>query len=347
LSKCTDCTYPLVTVVIPTRNRRALLAEAIASVQQQTYPNWELIVVDDCSEDDTWSYLTSIKDSRIRVIRLERHSERSAARNRGLLVAQGEYVLFLDDDDRLLKEALAMLVDALESTPYAIAAIGQRILFDEQGRHQLERNPIRSFIAAVFDEALFGWVALQGCTLYRKAVIQECGGWNEDLAGPEDQELWLRLSLYGPAVFLAHPVLENRCHRGQWRARDASDVVDEFRRTFAEGLPLHLQKRAKRILDARAQFKVALKAYACGHYAESVRRCWVTIWMAPHLIRSPLIGRSLLGFLFRAIIGTLLGPAYTLVRKIWRALHPSGPVASPEVRNVSAKRSKEFERNGK
>src|SRR5437016_5583373 len=87
---------PLVTVVIPTRNRLRYLEEAIESVRRQTYPNWELVVVDDASEDGTWEWLQMLVDPRIHALRQPQHRERSAARNRGLAEARGEYVLFLD-----------------------------------------------------------------------------------------------------------------------------------------------------------------------------------------------------------------------------------------------------------
>src|SRR5437879_843479 len=114
-------TEPVVTVVIPTRNRLPLLQESVANVRAQTFTDWELIVVDDASEDGTWSWLSSLADSRIRVIRLARHSERSAARNRGLVEARGEFVLFLDDDDRLYPRALERLADALARHSDAVA----------------------------------------------------------------------------------------------------------------------------------------------------------------------------------------------------------------------------------
>jgi len=338
LVEYTDRTYPLVTVVIPTRNRRRLLAEAIESVQRQKYPNWELIVVDDCSEDDTWAYLTSLKDHCIRAIRLDRHRERSAARNCGLAKARGEYILFLDDDDRLLADALLVLSDALRRCPEAVAAVGQRILFDEFGWRRLDRNPKRSFVKTVFDEVLLGWVAFQGCVLYRTSILHKCGGWDERLAGPEDQELWLRLSLWGPVVFVPCPVMENRIHAGQWRPKDIHSVEEKFRREFVEGLPSKLRSRAERVLRARQRLKLCSAAYVRGHYIEAVRHFWGALREVPHLAWSPLVGHSLLGLFFRAMAGSVLGPAYTLARKAWHALCPPKSSISPAVRDVSAKR---------
>src|SRR5687767_3710461 len=106
-------TTPRVTVVIPTRNRLGYLQEAIHSVEQQTFADWRLVIVDDASEDGTWSWLQTRTDDRVRAVRLESHGERSAARNRGLDETETPLLLFLDDDDRLAPQALEVLAAEL------------------------------------------------------------------------------------------------------------------------------------------------------------------------------------------------------------------------------------------
>lgn len=119
-----NVTTPTVSVVIPTRNRRALLKEAVESVERQTLQHWELVIVDDASDDGTWAWLSSVADPRVRVIRQDAHAERSAARNRGLAEANGRFILFLDDDDRLFPKALERLARALERRPHVVASVG-------------------------------------------------------------------------------------------------------------------------------------------------------------------------------------------------------------------------------
>ena len=116
--------HPEISVVIPTSNRRAMLAEAINSVQAQTNARWELIVVDDASTDDTWSFLSGLRDTRIRCFRQEKKYERSAARNLGLANARSEFIMFLDDDDLLWPGTLSVLKGALEKHPDTVAAMG-------------------------------------------------------------------------------------------------------------------------------------------------------------------------------------------------------------------------------
>src|SRR6478752_4540138 len=113
-----------VSIVIPTRNRRRLLSETIASVQAQSIDDWEVIVVDDASTDDTQDFLRELGDPRISRIRWNTKGGQSAASNAGLAKARGKYVMFLDDDDLLRDDTLARLTGALDAQPHAVSAAG-------------------------------------------------------------------------------------------------------------------------------------------------------------------------------------------------------------------------------
>src|SRR4051812_31086260 len=97
---------PDVSVVIPTRNRLQLLQASTHTVLRQIGVSVECIVIDDASDDGTTDWLQSVTDERLSFKRLESNAERSAARNAGLHLATGEYILFLDDDDLLTRTAL-------------------------------------------------------------------------------------------------------------------------------------------------------------------------------------------------------------------------------------------------
>src|SRR3989337_547676 len=105
---------PLVSVIIPTHNRRRLLEETIGSVLRQTEIEWELIVVDDASDDDTSEFVRSLSQTAVRGIRLEHNVGQSAARQKGAGLATAPTLMFLDDDDVLRPKALATLHAALE-----------------------------------------------------------------------------------------------------------------------------------------------------------------------------------------------------------------------------------------
>ena len=105
-------TLPKISVVLPTYNRRSTLQRAVASVLAQDEPQWELIVVDDASTDDTRAYLATLTDPRIRAVALARNAGVSVARNRGLEAARAEIVAFLDSDDVYLQRLFYIGADS-------------------------------------------------------------------------------------------------------------------------------------------------------------------------------------------------------------------------------------------
>lgn len=104
---------PFFTVILPTFNRATRTQQAIASVIDQTFPDWELIVVDDGSTDNTAAVVRAFNDPRILYV-FQTNSERSAARNKGLSLSKGEYVCFLDSDDRYTPEHLQVLQTTIQ-----------------------------------------------------------------------------------------------------------------------------------------------------------------------------------------------------------------------------------------
>jgi len=122
----------LISVVMPTRDRRELLAEAIASVQAQSYPRWELLLVDDGSTDDTAEFLRGIEDPRVRTLRTEGVGA-CAARNVGLDAAQGDVIAYLDDDNRFDSQWLKAIALTFIALPDESVCYGARV-FDDEGR---------------------------------------------------------------------------------------------------------------------------------------------------------------------------------------------------------------------
>ncbi len=122
----------LISVVVPTRDRRELLAEAIESVQAQTYPRWELLVVDDGSTDDTPDFLSGIEDPRVHTLRTEGVGV-CAARNAGLDAAGGDLIAYLDDDNRFDPQWLKAVVLTFIALPERSVCYGARV-FDDEGR---------------------------------------------------------------------------------------------------------------------------------------------------------------------------------------------------------------------
>ncbi|MGH2820679.1 MAG: glycosyltransferase family 2 protein [Actinomycetota bacterium] len=298
-----------VSVVIPTRDRLGFLQEAVASIRKQSYPHWELIVVDDASTDGTWAWLQTLENERIRAVRMEKHSERCVARNRGLEAATGRSVLFLDDDDRLASDALGRLAVPLARKPRAVACIGARLIFNGAGRTRRVPHPRVSFAADAWSDLLFGWSPVPGQCLIVRDGLHDVGGWNESLRAAEDLELWLRLMRGGPVICVPAPVLENRFHEGQRRPAEGAGFNRQLREEAVSRLGEGEQRVAERILHARDARRDALAAFEEGRFAAALRGYAAACRSYPRLLVSPIWGPYLLARILKSGFACIGGGA--------------------------------------
>ena len=200
-----------VSVIIPTRNRITFLREAIDSVYSQTYAKFEIIVVDDGSTKDIAPSLASY-DGRLSMIRQE-HQGVSAARNAGLSKATGEYVAFLDDDDRFLPDKLAKQVAFLSSYPQMGWLCTGFSFIDGDGR-PIDREPIifPSTAITLHDIAMFRFVHTSS-VMVRRCMLVHVGGFNTDMCVSEDYEFWARVIGSTQAAALPDILSEYRLHK--------------------------------------------------------------------------------------------------------------------------------------
>ncbi|MDE6946038.1 MAG: glycosyltransferase, partial [Anaeroplasmataceae bacterium] len=126
--KFSEITTPLVSVVIPVYNRDDTVGRAISSVLNQSYKNFELIVVDDCSSDNSLKVICEFQDERIRVIALKRNLGANAARNKGIMEARGEYVAFQDSDDEWDKDKLQLQIKDMLSRNLLASFCAHRLI---------------------------------------------------------------------------------------------------------------------------------------------------------------------------------------------------------------------------
>lgn len=121
---------PLVSVIMPAYRASAYIAEAVRSVMAQTYPNWELLVIDDGSDDDTCAIVEGLAaaDRRIRLLRTPENLGAAGSRNRGLDCAAGEYIAFLDSDDLWLPDKLQVQLERMESTGAGLCCCSYSIM---------------------------------------------------------------------------------------------------------------------------------------------------------------------------------------------------------------------------
>lgn len=279
----------VVSVVIATRNRRALLAEAVQSVRAQEGVSFEIVVADDASDDDTWNFLSAQND--VRSFRQNVRGERSRARNLGLSNARGRYVMFLDDDDLLQPGALATLSRALDKHPEAIASAGARLdWFVDEKWVRRDSHPRFPQIRDMFDALVFGWSAISGQNLYRTNAVREVGGYDDDVSYTEDRDLWLKISRLGPVVLRPETVMVYRIPRVQDRPPDIAELRERTVQRAIDRIPDD-ERHAARIIRQSSGFIHQAEDHLRRSEPWLAARCAARAYfLAPRLLLSPLVG---------------------------------------------------------
>jgi glycosyltransferase involved in cell wall biosynthesis len=199
---------------MPAYNRATYLREAIDSVLAQTFADLELIVVDDGSSDESAAVLADVADPRLHCLRQD-HGGVSAAMNRGLSAAQGEYIGRLDSDDVWLPEALQTLVDVLDSRPEVGVAYGKGQAMTASGRPlpQTLGMPQR-FAGDDLRSLLYEDYTCNIVTLARHSCYDRAGEYDESLPANEDWDIWLRIAAHDRFAFVDRVLARYRWHEG-------------------------------------------------------------------------------------------------------------------------------------
>ena len=186
---------PKVSVVIPTHNRASFLRSAIQSVLNQTFQDFEIIVVDDASEDETPEVIQSFTDPRIQYVRHETNKGQGVTRNNGMSRVSGEYVAFLDDDDEWLPQKLEQQVSLLDSTPARVGLVYTGFRKTDALTKQVIAEVIPEKRGDLFDQmAINNWIGTCSTVVVRSSVFEKAGLFDEGLASGADYDMWLRIS---------------------------------------------------------------------------------------------------------------------------------------------------------
>jgi glycosyltransferase involved in cell wall biosynthesis len=203
--------YPLVSVIIPYYRQEQFLAETVQSVRQQTYPNFEIIVVDDGSPVPATSVLLEKED--VLVLRMDHRGCPAATRNLGFSRSSGEYLVFLDGDDRLTPGALHIQIKALTERPDAALSFGAQRIIDEAGNEVRPAHtcrPRKDYFLMLLEGNPIG---CPGATMIRRDAFIEAGLFDESFRIIEDYYLYLRLARRHPFVRHGSYVVDYRFHR--------------------------------------------------------------------------------------------------------------------------------------
>ncbi len=249
---------PFVSVIIPTYNRATILPRAINSVLNQSYSHFELLVVDDGSADNTATVVSNFLDNRIIYV-YQRNSGVCAARNKGASEASGEYLIFLDSDDYLLKDCLTIFAQAIGEFKSDVIKAGSRMT---KGSDKISYS------------------FLPGGFAIRKSIFFEVGGYDEALKFGENTELMWRLKAHGAKVVCLNDVVriyDNSTEDGG--GKNIRNMVEYF---------YHITQKHSKLfgedpLLAQQQYHVAaVNCYRLGRYPESRSLFWKGYKLRPY-----------------------------------------------------------------
>lgn len=199
---------PSVSIVLPTYNQAHFLRVSLESIFAQTYQDFELIVVDDGSNDTTPEILDEYAScGRVQIIRQE-NSGLPRALNRGFDHSAGKYLTWTSSDNELMPTMLAVLVNVLDGNPAVGLAYADRYLMDDDGQ-DLGLFPLPNY-----DPCLILHVNLVHCCfLYRRTCMERIGGYDPQFIYGEDWEYWTRMSLHYSMRHVSQPLYRYRLHR--------------------------------------------------------------------------------------------------------------------------------------
>ena len=205
---------PTVSVIIPTYNRAHLVGRAIRSVLNQTYQDFEIIVVDDGSTDNTEEVVKSFNDPRIRYIRHEKNRGGSAARNTGIRAARGEYIAFLDSDDEWLPEKLAKQLPVFEKDSTCGAVYTDLLYMLPDGSVKLCQNyrPEGWILKKLLSSNVVGTTS---SVIVRRECFEKIGLFDESLPSCQDWDMWIRIAKRYSFRKIPEPLTKYRVHQNR------------------------------------------------------------------------------------------------------------------------------------
>ncbi|MCK1421219.1 glycosyltransferase [Bradyrhizobium sp. 180] len=269
-----------VSVVIPAKNASAYIGETIASALAQRDVA-EIIVVDDGSTDDTIAIVRAMRDPRLRMIQ-NASAGVSAARNLGARQAVGDWLLFLDADDRLRPDGVAALLAAARGAPRAVLVYGDYNTIDSEGRQIGRRDLLKGRRKPSGDVltrlAAGNFIVNGGIVLTRAEAFRAVGGFDVSLRYCEDWHCWCRLAAIGEFEFAPKLLLDYRLHTANTMnaaVRTPQDFFPAVARVFDDGLILaRLPEGTAGALRRAAEIHLvtysAMQAVRFGRYRDAV-----------------------------------------------------------------------------
>jgi glycosyltransferase involved in cell wall biosynthesis len=299
----------LVSVVIPTFNYRSFVTEAVDSALAQTYPNCEIIVVDDGSTDGSAEALTPYRD-RIRYI-YQPNQGLSAARNTGIAAARGRWIALLDSDDLWHPQKLERQMRYLFRHPEVGLLGADPVLDIRHGWPVLDAWQCQLAIPVTLEQLMIRSRFGPSSVVIRKQCLDRVGLFDQELRSCEDRDMWIRLAAHFPVVKLPASLWWYRVHSGNMHKVAQRMEEFEFRvlaKTMARLGPARLHPRIRPKALGFAYFAAAIRYEEAGRHWQSLLRLARSLWKwplpyRPGEVRRPLERLRMLAVVLLRLLG--------------------------------------------
>ncbi len=253
---------PLVSVVMPTYNGEKYIEQAIESIISQTYCNWELIIIDDCSIDNTAFEINKFQDSRIKVFKNHINKGISYSTNRGIQESKGKYIALLDHDDLAESNRLQLQVTYLEEHSEIDLLGGRTIFIDESGkriRYGEETRNNHKYIKAML---LFNSLDFMNSTVMMRKEFLERNNlyYEENCYGMQDYHFFIECSKVGKISSIDEFLVRHRYHETNETKRCLENYFDERKQTYAD-FQRYSMKKSGFVLEEQ-EMKLINKVFA-------------------------------------------------------------------------------------
>lgn len=276
---------PKVSVIIPTHNRAKILHLAVKCVLHQTFQDFEIIIVDDASQDNTEEVIRGFRDNRIKYFRREMSGGDAVARNLGIVNSEGEYIAFLDDDDEWFPDKLQRQVVILDHSPKEVGGVytGQVKVDGTNGKILSIRLGDKK--GNLFNELLGGFRFSTSSVMVKKECFHQIGLFDENHPYSSDFDMWVRISKNFQFECIEEPLTKYYIHAT--RLSTNFDLVIKGNEMVVEKYKHWLKLNPKSY--SRKYLEIGILSCLNGHSRKGRKASLKSItlspfWMKPYLI---------------------------------------------------------------
>lgn len=268
---------PLVSVIIPTYNRANFLPRAIKSVLFQTFKDFEIIIADDGSTDNTNKVVKRFNDKRIIYVHSEINKGAPTARNAGLRIANGEFIAFLDSDDEWLPEKLRKQVGMIENLPKSVGLIYTDVIRVFQRTGEIIQKNVPHFQGNVSREIIMNCFIASPTPLIRKECFQKVGGFDERLPAHQEWDMFIRILQCYEVAYVPERLAKYYIHDSQ-----ITNDINKKIQAWEIILEKHKDKFVKNYKVFSVYLNYLAKLYCLNNDLKKSRLCFIkSIWYAP------------------------------------------------------------------